>query len=214
MLKKLIGIVVLTLLGATVVYSLTAEAVFDRLRARYAKCAGLKADFTQSRCDTVSGTCRRSTGRLELAKPDKLRMEVATPRKQLLVADGQALYLYEEGSKQATKQAITGSTQQTPLGDLFFGKEKAFTIEYVLEDSSVSAGGHPLKLTPKGTEAPFKTVTLLVDPKTYACTRVELRTLDEEHHVFDLEKEKLLKKVDPKQFTFTPPAGVAVVEAN
>jgi hypothetical protein len=43
---------------------------------------------------------------------------------------------------------------------------------------------------------------------------VELRTLDEEYHVFDLEKEKLLKKVDPKQFTFKPPAGVAVVEAN
>lgn len=212
MLKKVIGIVALTLLGATGVYSLTAEAVFDKVRARYEKYAGIQAEFTQMACDKVTGTCRRSGGVLILARPDKLRMEVKTPKKQLLVSDGTALFVYEQGGKQATKQALSGGGGQTPLGDLLFGTEKPFTVEFDLTDTSASPGGHAIKLVPKEGQTLFKTASLWVNPRTYACDKLEFVDPSEDHHAFELEKEKRLKKVDGKLFTFTPPAGVAVVE--
>jgi len=163
---------------------------------------------------TVPPGPAESSGTLLLAKPDKMRMEVSSPKKQLLIADGQFIYLYEPGSKQATKQAMGNPAGQTPLGNLFFGKEKPFAVAFALEDSTPSAGGHPIRLLPKESDAPFKSVTLTVDPTSYLCTRVELVTQEEDHNTFELDKGKLLKKVDAKQFVFKPPAGVEVVEAK
>lgn len=214
MLKKIGPGIVLLLVGATWTWALSAEEVFEKLREKYRPYGGLKAEFTQVSCDKATGTCRRSAGTLVLARPDKLRMEVSSPKKQLLIADGQFIYLYEPGSKQATKQAMGNPAGQTPLGNLFFGQEKPFDVTFALEDSTPSAGGHPIRLLPKESDAPFKNLALTVDPTSYLCTRVELVTQEEDRNTFELDKGKLLKKVDAKQFVFKPPAGVEVVEAK
>jgi outer membrane lipoprotein carrier protein len=212
--KKLGLIIVLALVGANVAWSLTAEEVFEKVRTRYAKYAGIRAEFTQTSVDQVTGTAKRSGGTLILGRPDKLRMEVSTPKKQLLVSDGAVLFVYEEGSKQATKQELGQDSKQTPLEDLLFGHENAFTVEYDLKDTSETAGGHAIKLIPKEGRAPFKSTDLWINPKTFACEKVEYTDLSEDRNTFELTNEKGLKKVDAKWFTFRPPAGVAVVEAR
>jgi len=204
----------LLLAGTALARGLTADEVFEKVRLRYARFAGIRAEFNQTACDKVNGLCKRSSGLLFLARPDKLRMEVSSPKKQLLVSNGTALIIYEEGSKQATKQELARGEKQMPLGDLLFGQEKPFTVAYDLTDTSETAGGHAIRLVPKDNQAPFKSTELWINPKTYACEKVRIEDLSEDHNTFELEKEKGLKKVDAKWFTFTPPAGVAIVEAQ
>lgn len=210
--KRGVALAVLALLGASTAYSLTAEEVFSKTRERYAKVAGIRVDFVQTSVDQVSGTTKRSRGTLLLGRPDKLRMEVSTPKKQLLISDGADLFVYEEGSKQATKQELGQDSKGTPMGDLLFGHENAFTVEYDLADTSETAGGHAIKLVPKQGQAPFKSADLWINPKTFVCEKVGYVDLSEDRNTFELAHEKGLKKVDAKWFTFTPPAGVAIVE--
>ena len=54
------------------------------------------ADFTQTVYDSDSVALQESTGRVELLRPGKFRWVYNEPSRQVIVADGLSLWVYDE----------------------------------------------------------------------------------------------------------------------
>ena len=65
------------------------------------------ADFTQTVYDSDSVALQESVGRVELLRPGRFRWTYTEPSKQVIVADGVSLWVYDEDIKQVTVQPQT-----------------------------------------------------------------------------------------------------------
>ena len=185
-----------------------AEAV-KRLQERYESTKTLTADFQQIvESPTLSGTLE-SKGTLAFEKPNRMRWDYAAPDKQLVVGDGETLWIYQPEERQVIKAPFTEAFQtSTPitflagLGQL----ERDFATSLERED----AERWVLRLVPRKDEG-LGALTLMVR-KTDA-TIEEARVTDALGTTtrLRLSAEKRNERLDPGLFRFTPPAGVDVV---
>lgn len=105
--KTLAFCAALTLSGSAL-----ADARQD-LKSYLAGVHNFSAQFTQSVFDTDQTLLQQSSGNLAIQRPNKLRWSVTEPDEELLVSDGQALWLYSPFLEQVSvfdlKQAIAQS---------------------------------------------------------------------------------------------------------
>ena len=121
--------------------------IVARLQARYDETEGFRADFVQEVTSATLGQTLSSRGQVFFKKPGRMRWEFAEPR-QLLVADGSALWLYQPAERQVVKTPFQYAfSSQTPLSFLT-------GVGRLEEDFSVLPQGetdrvHRLRLRPK-----------------------------------------------------------------
>jgi outer membrane lipoprotein carrier protein len=185
-----------------------AEAV-KRLQERYESTKTLTADFQQIvESPTLAGALE-SKGTLAFEKPNRMRWDYAAPDKQLVVGDGETLWIYQPEERQVIKAPFTEAFQtSTPitflagLGQL----ERDFATSLERED----AVRWVLRLVPRKDQG-LGALTLMVR-KTDA-TIEEARVTDALGTTtrLRLSAEKRNERLDPGLFRFTPPAGVDVV---
>lgn len=185
-----------------------AEAV-KRLQERYESTKTLTADFQQIvESPTLAGALE-SKGTLAFEKPNRMRWDYAAPDKQLVVGDGETLWIYQPEERQVIKAPFTEAFQtSTPitflagLGQL----ERDFATSLERED----AERWVLRLVPRKDES-LGALTLMVRKKD--ATIEEARVTDALGTTtrLRLSAEKRNERLDPGLFRFTPPAGVDVV---
>jgi outer membrane lipoprotein carrier protein len=185
-----------------------AEAV-KRLQERYESTKTLTADFQQIvESPTLAGTLE-SKGTLAFEKPNRMRWDYAAPDKQLVVGDGETLWIYQPEERQVIKAPFTAAFQtSTPitflagLGQL----ERDFATSLERED----AERWVLRLVPRKDEG-LGALTLMV--RKADATIEEARVTDALGTTtrLRLSAEKRNERLDPGLFRFTPPAGVDVV---
>ncbi len=89
-----------------------------RLQARYDETDGFRADFVQEVTSATLGQTLTSRGQVFFKKPGRMRWEFAEPR-QLVVADGSALWLYQPSERQVVKTPFQYAfNSQTPISFL------------------------------------------------------------------------------------------------
>jgi outer membrane lipoprotein carrier protein len=90
-----------------------------------------RGDFTQVVVDRTGKVLRQSSGTFSLARPGKFRWVYAKPYSQLLVGDGQKVWVYDQDLNQVTVRAMDKALSATPAA-LLSGSgefEKIFTLE-------------------------------------------------------------------------------------
>src|SRR5438477_4514480 len=94
----------------------------DRLQQRYESTRTLTADFKQTVESPTLATPLESHGKVAFEMPNHMRWDYAKPDEQLIVGDGQSLWIYQPGEKQVIKaplgEAFRASTPVTFLGGL------------------------------------------------------------------------------------------------
>lgn len=90
----------------------------DELKAFTAGLKGLDGQFSQQVHDQGGRLKESSSGRVALSAPRLFRWEYTTPYAQLIVADGQKVWIYEPDLKQATVRDQGGAEQSSPLAAL------------------------------------------------------------------------------------------------
>jgi len=94
----------------------------------------LQADFDQQVVDANDKTVQSSRGHMWIMRPGRFRWDYLTPYKQLLVADGERIWSYDEDLEQVTVQPASEVLTATPamllsgskpLGEVFTFEELA-----------------------------------------------------------------------------------------
>ena len=111
------------------VLSLNAEAsAIERFRAFAQNTKAARADFDQTVRDRNGKTVQQSKGNFVFQRPGRFRWVYAKPADQLIVGDGERVWIYDKDLNQVTVRKLSRALGSTPAA-LLAGStevEKAF----------------------------------------------------------------------------------------
>ena len=148
----------------------TDAATIERLRAFVHDTQTARATFTQTVTDANGRTKQEASGEFAIARPGKFRWSVEKPYKQLLVGDGERVWIYDADLNQVVKRRNDQALGTTPAA-LLAGKddvERAFDWR----DLPAAGGLEWLGATPKSKESAFTEIRLGFDAKGLAALEV------------------------------------------
>ena len=179
----------------------------ERLDAFYKEVQSLRGEFTQTVLDPRMKVGEEAQGTLALQRPGKFRWDYKTPYHQLIVADGNKVWIYDIELEQVTVKRLDEAVGNTPAQLLSSGEslEKNFNIT----EEGKSGEFEWVELTPKQKDSSFEKVRLGFDQR-------DLRTMelkDNFGQTTRLQFSHLERnpKLVPSLFDFKPPPGVDVV---
>ena len=151
-------------------------------------------------------------GTVNIKKPGKMRWDYQFPEKKLFISDGFTLYSYLPADRQVIVGTIPPSDDTSPA--LFLAGRarlsESFNAAYV-EPENELASTFTLQLTPKATNADYKTLLLTVSRKSLSI--VKIRSTDFQDAVSTFTFSSLKENLDPPDslFTFNPPSGTEII---
>lgn len=196
------------LTAAFAVFPLLAEAgAIDQLHQFLQNTRTLKAEFAQTVIGKNGRKPQQSSGLVAISRPGKLRWEIVKPYPQLVVGDGEKIWIYDPELQQVTVrkagQAISGSPAALLSGNNDL--EKNFT----LKEAGEAEGLIWLEATPKAGDSGFDKVRL-----GFAGSDLKAMELQDSFGQTTLVRFSKLERnpaLAAGTFKFTPPAGVDVV---
>ena len=198
-----------TLLTAALsVVPLYAEAgAVDQLHQFLNGTRTLKAEFSQTVAGKSGRKAQQSSGLVAIARPGKLRWEILKPYPQLVVGDGEKIWIYDPELKQVTVrkagQAISGSPAALLAGSNEL--EKNFT----LSEAGTADGIDWVEATPKQADSGFEKVRLgFAGKDLQAMELYDSFGQTTKIRFANFERNPALPAAS---FRFTPPAGVDIV---
>jgi outer membrane lipoprotein carrier protein len=170
---------------------------------------GLDGRFEQKVFDANGRLKEDSTGTVALSAPRLFRWEYLKPNPQLIVADGDHVWVYDPDLEQVTVKNQNAEEQQSPLTVLIDPTE--MDRRYVLGDGGNSDGLKWISLAPKkkGDDAEFKIALLGFDGNDLRSMKLTDNLGQRTEIVFSgWRRNPVFAK---GVFTYTPPKGVDIV---
>jgi outer membrane lipoprotein carrier protein len=166
-----------------------------------------RADFEQKVYDRSGKLAQESKGSFAFQRPGLFRWVYAKPIDQLIVGDGERVWIYDRDLNQVTVRKLSRALGSTPAA-LLAGSadiEKAFE----LSDAGTKDGLEWLQATPREREAGFERVRMGFDAN-------ELRAMELFDHFGQRTMLRFLNlrrnpKIDKSEFRFEPPKGADVL---
>ncbi len=190
---------------ATLAQAESAEAALARFLDGV---TSYQANFTQVQTDEKGLKIQSSTGTMALSRPGKFRWQYAKPSDQLIVTDGNKLWLYDEDLKQVTVRPAEEALNGTPAALL--SQKKTLTETFTVRDEGDVGGVKKLKLVPKSKDSDFQDVSLWL--RAGAPQRMVFRDTLGGATDIHFSAAKTNKRLDASLFRFTPPKGVEVID--
>jgi outer membrane lipoprotein carrier protein len=173
-----------------------------------------RADFTQ----VVTGPAREgqtarsktSSGSFEFARPNRFRFDYKKPFEQIIVADGETLWLYDADLKQVTARKQAQVLASTPAALIASAPDlNALRRDFSLEAAGEKDGLQWVQATPKAKEGQLHSVKVGFRGDELAA----LEILDSfgQRSMITFSRMELNAGIAPQQFQFKPPAGADVV---
>ena len=183
-----------------------ADAV-DQLRDFVRDVKSGRASFTQTVTSVDGARKKTSSGSFEFARPNRFRFAYAKPFEQLIVADGQKVWIYDADLNQASSRKLAQALGSTPAALLAGGNLDA---DFTLTAQPSQGGLDWVLATPKATDGSFK--SMRVGFKGRDLSAVEILDNFGQRSLLQFSGFAANAAVAPEQFRFTPPAGADVVE--
>jgi outer membrane lipoprotein carrier protein len=150
-------------LASLPVFAADAEKVIEGFTTGL---SGLQGRFEQQVLDPNGTLKEQTSGSIALAVPRQLRWEYETPFPQLIIADGEHLFIYDPDLEQVTVRRQIEDEQQSPLLALIDSEERHRQF------NSKSAGRRDglewIELESKLEDAQIRTALLGIDGQTLA----------------------------------------------
>lgn len=165
-----------------------------------------RASFTQTVSSPDGSKVKRSSGRFEFMRPDRFRFAYDAPFEQLIVGDGQQVWLHDVDLEQVTVRPMNQALGATPAALLAGGKvDKDFKLE-ALPDAD---GQQWLRATPRVGDSGIQSLKIAFRGKALS----EVEILDafgqRSRIVFSAVESNPVLAAD--RFRFTPPKGADVL---
>jgi outer membrane lipoprotein carrier protein len=166
----------------------------------------LEADFQQVLRTHENEILQQTSGRFYLSRPGKFRWNYRSPSEQVIVSDGERIWIYDVELQQVTVQKQSAGLSTTPMALLenSFKLHQSFNITPLDEHDGI----YRLKLVSKTKDSDFGEIIVGLD--AHGLRFMQLH--DQFEQVTDIvfsdisTNIKLAKEI----FEFTPPEGVDV----
>ena len=197
-----------TLLLATAVGGVAHASAREKLDAFTGGLRGLSAGFEQTVYTPDGRLNESSEGTVQLQAPRQFRWEYTAPFPNLIVADGDHIWIYDPDLEQVTVRQQSLEEQNSPLAALIDPGE--LDRQFRTAEGGRSDGLDWLELTPKKPDdAPFDRARLGLGAG--GLMRMELFDALGQRTVMAFDAWKKNPAFAAGTFRFTPPAGVEVV---
>jgi len=187
--------------------TLAGAATLERLRTFVHDTQTARAQFTQTVADKNGRVTQSANGEFLLQRPGKFRWSVEKPYKQLLVGDGQRVWIFDEDLNQVIVRKIGDALGATPAA-LLSGNQEVERV-FAWKDLPMANGLDWLSATPLTKETTFTEIRLGFDFKGLAA--LELYDAFGQKSVVRFTNFERNPKLAPDLFQFTPPKGADVI---
>lgn len=191
----------------------TADAVLRAAELAYADVRSMAADFVQDLTVPLLGTTQRSHGKIYHRRPDRFLMQFAEPAGDIVLADGEFLWMYYPSSdpKQVIRTPLTGGTvQKVDFQQQFLSNAvERFDAHLVGKETVNGRTMNVLVLTPTG-ETEFQRVKLWIDATDSLVRRFEITEQNGTVRKVQLSNLRPNVALSDDLFEFTPPPGTQV----
>ena len=197
---------VLVLLLAAFASAAQADAI-ERFKSFVRTTQSARADFEQKVYGRDERVTQASNGSFVFLRPGRFRWTYAKPVDQLIVGDGERVWIYDRDLNQVTVRRISKALGSTPAALLAGSSdvEKAFE----LSDAGTRDGLEWLEARPREADAGFERIRM-----GFSATGIEAMELSDNFgQTTRLRFSNLQRnpKVDPAEFRFEPPKGADVL---
>lgn len=183
-----------------------ADAV-DTLREFVRDVKSGKAGFTQTVTSPDGARKKTSSGSFEFQRPNRFRFAYTKPFEQLIVGDGQKVWIFDADLNQVSSRRIGQALGATPAALLAGGSlDNDFTLA-----AQPSSGGLDWALaTPKARDGQFQSMKIGFKGKELAA--VEIVDSFGQRSLLQFGGFAANVVIAPEQFRFTLPAGADLIE--
>ncbi|HUS24157.1 MAG TPA: outer membrane lipoprotein chaperone LolA [Candidatus Binatia bacterium] len=198
----------LGVLAANLVLANPAHAAApDELQGFVEGTKSLSARFEQVQTDERGREIQKSSGRLDLQRPGRFRWSYEKPYEQLIVCDGETLWLYDPDLRQVTVRPAGATLQGTPAQLL---TDRAALERHFRVERTTGADPH-LRLLPKSKEGDFTSMELWLAGGVPQRMRFHDQLGGQTEVRFTAVQRNAA--LDAARFRFVVPKGVDVVQA-
>ncbi len=183
-----------------------ADAV-DSLRDFVREVKTGQAKFTQTVTSADGARTKTSSGSFEFQRPNRFRFAYAKPFEQLIVADGQKVWIFDADLNQASSRKLSQALGSTPAALLAGG---ALESEFELKAEPARDGLAWALATPKAKDGPFQSMRVGFKGKELAAVEITDSFGQRSRLVFSEFGANVALPQD--RFRFVPPAGADVIE--
>jgi outer membrane lipoprotein carrier protein len=179
----------------------------DELKVFIEKSSSARARFNQQLLDKNGRSVQQSSGTMQFSRPGKFRWVYEKPYAQIIIGDGEKLWVYDPELNQVTVKKLDQALGSSPAALLAGSNE----IEngFTLKDDGVRDGLDWLEALPKSKEGTFERVRM-----GFARSNLEVMELHDafgQTTVLRFSNLERNPRLDPDLFKFTPPKGADVV---
>lgn len=187
--------------------TLTKDAAVAQLQHFLSQVHSLRADFTQVVMDPNLRTVKQSGGTLLIKRPNRFRWDYAAPNKEIIVADGKRVWMYDVALQQVTVKPLDGTLAASPA--VLLSGSNDVSRNFKVQDLGDKDGVSWVGLTPKVKDTDFEDVRLGFRNGTVAVMELKdalgnLTRITFSHVVRNAT-------LSDDQFRFTPPPGADVI---
>lgn len=166
-----------------------------------------QAEFTQTVKSQDGRIQDQSQGQIWLQSPDKLRWVYTGDFPEIIVADGNNVWIYDESLEQVTVKPQSAQTNNTPL--MILGDISQLDEQFQVTELGEFEGMMLLELKSLDTESEFERILLGMTPGG-----VNMMTMEDafgQRTEIRFENVLMNPPPEPELFMFSPPEGTDVV---
>lgn len=210
----------LALVTSALTATMACASSLDTLETFLKSTKSGRADFTQvvtppAKAGQTTVRSKTSTGQFSFVRPTRFRFDYVKPFPQVIVADGQTLWLYDADLEQVTARKQAQALGSTPAALVATAADlSALQKEFSLEAQADSDGLQWVQATPKNRESTIQSVRigLRSDGLLVSLGKLEIFDAMGQRSVLSFERfEVNPMNLGPAQFNFVPPRGVSVI---
>ena len=202
--KNLLRLFAIALVGFA---TIAGAATLDRLRAFVRETQTARAQFTQTVIDRNGRAMKSADGTFELSRPGKFRWNVEKPYRQLVVGDGQRVWVFDEDLNQVIVRKVGDALGGTPAALLSGNQEVERAFAW--SDLPAADGLEWLGAVPLAKDAAFTEIRIGFDAKGLAA--LEIVDAFGQRSLVRFTNVERNPKFTPDLFRFAPPKGADVV---
>jgi outer membrane lipoprotein carrier protein len=179
----------------------------DRLKAFYQTTPSMKAEFKQTVLDRKGQKVQEVTGFMQLLRPGKFRWDYKKPYVQLIIGDGEKIWLFDPELNQVTVRTLEKMLGSSPAALLAGSTEVEKAFE--LKDAGRQDELEWVEATPREKDGSFEFVLLGFRGDQLA--EMELHDSFGQTTVIEFLRIERNPKLNPRSFKFVVPPGADVV---
>jgi len=179
----------------------------DRLKAFIAGARTAEADFTQTVADRSGRVTQEASGTMAFARPGKFRWDYRAPYEQVIVGDGEKLWLYDVDLEQVSVKPLGEVVAGTPAALL--AGDDAIEKYFTLRDAGQGGGLEWLEATPKTRDTTFERIRMGF--KGDVLVQMELFDFFGQRTTLKLSNLARNPAIAPSRFRFVPPKGADII---